>query len=197
MEGAARGRLRERGLLFSGRLSCVSPVHARSLHSLYTLFLPLLCARAPPCLPFPLPLSTWLACAVPFFFHAVFVVFFLFVWSYTDCPLLLLFGLFTVTPCCNSVTESAASVSRLCGWLWCRGALSCSSPPSHCGVAVVSCRSSSSSSPPSSPSAACCLPLCAAALLSVALEHYPLHPFLAWFLVLLCSSLLLVQASAS
>ena len=35
---------------------------------------------------------------VPFFFSVVCVVFLRFVWSYTGCPLLLLFGLFTVTP---------------------------------------------------------------------------------------------------
>ena len=61
-----------------------------------TPFRPQWCVPAPLC-PFPLPLSTWLACAVPFFFPAVCVVFLRFVWSYSGCPLLFLFGLFTVT----------------------------------------------------------------------------------------------------
>ena len=89
-----------------GRPACVSSVHARSLHSLYihpSDHYGVLERHSA----FPAALSTWLACAVPFFFPAVCVVFLRFFWSYTGRPLLFLFGLFTVTPCCDSVTESA------------------------------------------------------------------------------------------
>ena len=86
-----------------------------SILCIYTLPTTIVCSSAT--LPFPLPLSTWLACAVLFFFPAVCVVFLLFVWSYTGCPLFS--SLFTVT----RRKFRPHRIRSLCGWLWRRGAL--------------------------------------------------------------------------
>ena len=68
---------------------------------MYTRHTTTVCSSAT--LPLPLPLSTYRTRTAFLRFSAVPVVFLIFVWefsvwSYTGCPLLLLFGLFTVTP---------------------------------------------------------------------------------------------------